>query len=77
MKKINSLRLEQGMVSVINEAKRGNHIILMNVDGFITDTEAVYLRDMLWYAKKNGVVIEFVPLLKHEVPTNNSSQENS
>lgn len=41
-------------------ASVGSDLIMM-VDGFQTEDEALLLRDMLWYAKRKGVPVIFVP----------------
>lgn len=58
MKKLN---VEKIAKQAIDEAKKENAVIIMCVDGFQTEDEALYLRDMLWYARNNGVVVHFVP----------------
>jgi hypothetical protein len=35
--------------------------ILMMIDGFVSAGEAMTLRDMLWYARDNGVEVRFIP----------------
>jgi len=59
MKKL--INLEPVAKKTIDKAKKQGAIVLMCVDGFQTDFEALCLRDMLWYARKNGVVIHFIP----------------
>jgi hypothetical protein len=46
---------------VIDEAVKKDAIVLTCVDGYQTDVEALILRDMLWYARNNGVVVQFIP----------------
>ena len=53
--------LEDTAKQSIDEAKRVKGPIFMMVDGFITDKEALHLRDMLWYARDSGVEIVMVP----------------
>lgn len=54
--------LEPKAKKAIDHAKKQDSTgILMMVDGFITDEEALILRDMLWYARNNGVVVKMVP----------------
>lgn len=53
--------LEETAKAVIDNAKENKAIIVMCVDGFQTDDEALKIRDMLWYARNNGVVVHFVP----------------
>lgn len=53
--------LEPKAKKVINSAKKSKAIVLMMIDGFQTDVEALYLRDMLWYARDCGVVVEIIP----------------
>lgn len=55
------LFLEKTAKKAIDESKKQGATILMMVDGFITDKEALHLRDMLWYARNKGVEIIFVP----------------
>lgn len=52
--------LEPGMKMAIDNAKGQNADIVMMVDGFITDREALILRDALWYARSNGIVVHFI-----------------
>lgn len=55
--------LEPTAKAVIDAAAKESYRtgILMMVDGFISDKEAKHLRDMLWYARDNGVEVRFVP----------------
>lgn len=61
-------RLEPIAKLAIDACKKANknrwydptHLMMM-VDWFITDDEALILRDMLWYARDNGVEIHMVP----------------
>lgn len=48
--------------AVVAARKHGNAVILMMVDGFISDQEALHLRDMLWFARDNYVEVRFVPI---------------
>lgn len=45
----------------VDTAKADNFLVMMMVDGFQTIEEAVMLRDMLWYARDNGVEVHFIP----------------
>ncbi len=53
--------LEPEAKEKIDEARDREGNILTMVDGFITNKEALILRDILWYARNNGVPITFVP----------------
>jgi hypothetical protein len=55
------LNVEPIAKQAIDEARKEGAVIVMMVDGFQTESEALYLRDMLWYARNNGVVVHFVP----------------
>lgn len=44
----------------VDEAKRVGEVIIMCIDSFQTDEEALMLRDLLWYAKQERVPVEFV-----------------
>lgn len=46
----------------IDEAKKHKAIVATCIDGYVTDKEAILLKDLLWYARDNGVVVHFVPL---------------
>lgn len=58
------LNVEPIAKKAIDTAKKEKAIIVMCIDGYQTEGEALYLRDMLWYARKKGVVVHFVPLEK-------------
>jgi len=60
--------LEPQAKKCINEAKRINADVIMMVVGFITDTEALNLRDMLWYACDNEVMVLMIPASKEKYP---------
>jgi hypothetical protein len=66
------LNVEPIAKKAIDEARKEGAVIVMMVDGFQTESEALYLRDMLWYARNNGVVVNFVP----EEDTTDYEQEN-
>lgn len=53
--------LEKGAKEAVRRAKKAGANIIMMVDGFITDEEALALRDLLWHARDNGVVVTFTP----------------
>lgn len=36
-------------------------VLLTHIGGFITDEEALKLRDLLWYAYDNNVAVTFAP----------------
>lgn len=52
--------LEPVAKKAVDEAKKENALIVMCVDGFQTDEEALHLRDLLWYARDNNVDVTFV-----------------
>ena len=54
--------LEKDAKKCVDESKKGNKKILTTVDGWITDKEALILRDFLWYARDNNVEVIFVPI---------------
>lgn len=57
-----NLKLEPEAKKAIDFAKKTPECgLVMMVDGFITDREALLLRDLLWYARFNGVEVHFVP----------------
>jgi len=56
--------LELKAKEAIDTAKKEKAIILMMVDGFQTDKEAFMLRDLMWYARDNGVEIRVIPKKK-------------
>lgn len=56
--------LEDKSKETIDYANKENTCILMTVDGYITDLEALILRDFLWYAKDKGVDVIMVPSTK-------------
>ena len=58
MKKLN---VEKIAKEAIDGAKEKNAILIMMVDGFQNESEALYLRDMLWYARNKGVEVRFIP----------------
>lgn len=54
--------LEKGAKAAIDYAKKEKGgICITTVDGFLSDQEATHLRDLLWYARDNGVEVDFVP----------------
>lgn len=53
--------LEQDAYEAIEDAVKHKSGVLMMIDGFRTDDEALCLRDMLWYARNRGVEVIFVP----------------
>jgi len=55
------LNVEKIAKKAINESKKRGAILFMCIDGFQTESEAMYLRDMLWYASKKGVQVTFIP----------------
>lgn len=57
---MNYKHLEKGAKKAIDCAKKNKCIVLMMVDGFISDNEALILRDLLWYARNNNVEVTFV-----------------
>lgn len=58
--------LEEKAKKAINAAANIGAKIVMMVDGYITDEEALNLRDFLWYARDNGVTVELCPKLEKE-----------
>ena len=61
------LNVEPRFKEACKAAKKEESIILTCVDGFITDAEALILRDALWYARNEGVSVQFVPAdVKHK-----------
>lgn len=53
---------ERGARAAIDAVANGSaDILLMMVDGFITDEEAKHLRNLLWYARQRNVAVQFVP----------------
>jgi len=54
-------RLEPEAKRMIDEASWNDIQVMMMVDWFQTDDEALILRDMLWYARDKGVTIQLVP----------------
>jgi hypothetical protein len=53
--------LEPQAKKAIDMGRKKKAGILMMVDGYISDEEALILRDMLWYARDNGVEIRMIP----------------
>ena len=53
--------LEPQAKKAIDEAKGKDIQIFMMIDGYQTPLESIYLMDMLWYARDNGVTVLFVP----------------
>lgn len=53
--------LEKKAKKAIDNCVKNKAVLLMMVDGFITDQEALHLRDLLWYARDNKVEVNFVP----------------
>jgi len=58
---MNELNVEKIAEKAIDEARKEGAIIVMTVEGYQTESEALYLRNMLWYARNNGVVVHFIP----------------
>ncbi len=55
-------RLEPKAKEMIDKASIDKpEMVVMMVDWFQTDDEALILRDMLWYARDNGVTITIIP----------------
>ena len=52
--------LENTAKKTILYAKNNKIPVLMTIDGFKTDKEALHLRDMLWFAKESEVEIMFI-----------------
>jgi len=52
--------LEAKVKEAVIYSKRKEAKIVTTVDGYITDDEALKLRDFLWYARDNGVEVVFV-----------------
>lgn len=46
--------------NAVDKANETSSDLFMMVDGFQTLPEALMLRDMLWYARDNGVQVVFV-----------------
>lgn len=59
-----NLNVEKFAKKAIDECKKQKVTMITCVDGFQTESEALYLRDMLWYARNNGVEVIFVPEVK-------------
>ena len=54
---------EPGAKAAIDAVAAGSaELLLMTVDGFITDDEAKRLRNLLWYARQRNMSVQFVPL---------------
>lgn len=53
--------LEPQAKSAVDYCVKYKAKMVMMVDGFITDKEALYLRDLLWYARNKGVEVTMVP----------------
>lgn len=53
--------LEPVAKAAIDAAKAINGPVLMMIDGYKTDNEALILKDLLWYARDNGVEVIMVP----------------
>jgi len=51
--------LELKAKEAVNFAKKNGCLMLTCIDGFITDDEALKLRDLLWYAKSKKVAVMF------------------
>ena len=58
---IEDLKLEPVAKKAIDDCIKKDARLLMMVDGFISDAEALLLRDMLWYARLKGVMVIFAP----------------
>lgn len=58
MKKLN---VEKIAKKAVDECKKNNAVLVTCVDGYQTESESLYLRDMLWYARNKGVEVIFVP----------------
>lgn len=54
-------RLEPEAKRMIDDAKWKDIQCVMMIDWFQTDDEALILRDMLWYARDNGVTFLIIP----------------
>lgn len=55
--------LEAKAKEAVDRAKSFSAIearVITNIDWYRTDEEALMLRDMLWYAKYNGVNVVFI-----------------
>ena len=53
--------LETFAKKAVDSIKEKDTVLVTAVDGYISDKEALHLRDFPWYARDNGVVIHFVP----------------
>lgn len=51
--------LEPEAKKCIDSAKKDNAVVVLMVDGYKTNKEALILRDLLWYARDNGVEVSF------------------
>lgn len=60
------LNIEPIAKKAIDEAKKQKAIVITCINGFQTESEALFLRDMLWYAKNKGVEVRFMPLVKSQ-----------
>jgi len=61
------LNVEKIAKKAIDDSKKNDAVLLMMVDGFQTESEALYLRDMLWYARNEGVEVRFIPAKKENL----------
>lgn len=55
------LKVEPVSKIAIDECRKKGAVLVTCVDGYQTESEALYLRDMLWYARNNNVEVVFVP----------------
>lgn len=64
------LHVEPVSQQAIDECVKNDAVLITTVDGYQTESEALYLRDMLWYARNKGVVVHFVPKeIKENAPS--------
>lgn len=54
-------RLEPWARKAIKAARKAEGFLVMMVDWFQTDDEALILRDMLWYARDKWVLVYIIP----------------
>ena len=60
--------LEEDAKKMIDDCKlngfgiKDSTSILMTIGGFISDLEALHLRDLLWYASDNGMNVNFISI---------------
>lgn len=54
------LHLERVAKEAIDMAAKQGAILLVMIDGFQTDKEALILRDLLWYARLEEVIVQFM-----------------